>query len=910
MKMLKTLFSWLSKSTELLFAQPTVRCICLDVVVMSLIASNILMANDTTEKVTSREIIPLTQEQIATYLLSSDGQQAPHEVLTEEGWKDLQLDRLMVRVDPLAATAFGQWGIRFQSHPVAGEKSLSRVQVAQELLNNSELYACLRQELAGIAQGQQALLNFWDPLKQSNLETGETGYLDRAKALYWSKGFAKLNSQNYCLEAGLALHNIRDLTALAFSWGILRTIAMTSRAASRRQLPAITSTLQQIWQDNLNFFSLAWRPEYRARRDAFMQFDNDNYIQETITHPDGYTYDTYRRPSDSLKEGLYSSRGVELAAQGAQVQRKCQQIRTAIKKIQHRRDLSPEQRIAASLGAHLLENTYSTAAAAQGINWRRMWAMVPPHMRDERQLAGIFNGMTAYLPPEQQHLVQQLGQQQLGGDRGAQQLLEGLARASRFFELEARLRTAQDLTPYAQDIEQANETLGQVLLGLQLSGVASMPGVHEILLDNLEHVATFTDNKAGNISQGFTTAEWHDCLRLERQAHNKPLSYPIFWNSLRMATCLPAIIATYICSKALIKREHILRTMHAELVQVAQLLQHAHNLSVIGQESSILTDSEAFKQLQNFFADSAVSSAPLRELLAELKTATFAKPSALLFYRGRVLKTYRLLQEIKHELVPLLQALAKIDGMVAIATFGREHQHTKANFSIPKLLDEQGVPVISVHYGWLPLIDADKAVANTFAMGKNNPNAVILTGPNGTGKSAIMKMMAYVYVLAQSWGMVPAKKVEITPVTRVLTYIAPEEDVTKNLSTFMSQKVRADNIVSSVKLATQEDRFFVVIDEPFSGTVELQAAGLAAELAYTLGNDRRDLLLLATHFEAPTKLSQTSENFANYQLQVDTDPHTGKPVRRFVLLKGSATWWFDTSPEAKERQRLYIEHLC
>lgn len=722
----------------------------------------------------STDIIQLTLVQIATQILQSN-EAFKEEVVTQSSWDDLQLERLMQKVDKHALTSFGPWGIRFQSRPVVGQSLQHRVAAARELFTQPELFVQLRKEMATIAKAEKSLLNFWDPAQQSDPKLGQMGHLDRAQGLYYNS-LKAFNNNSLTLEARMALLHARDLSLLIASWGVFRTAAMLARTVSRRQLPAVGATLQDIYRDNVHFFSRKKSPEFLA---ASAQLD------DVMRH-------------------------------------------------------MPEM-----VWARILGNT-------------------------ER--------------------VQELERLQIEGQQGINDFLR---------------QDEHELRAIERESDEYIATQGWNPLSAQGLGVKVLGGLEKFAV-GVTFGAAITNRK-------FTMGEWNHLIAQEykRSHYGRPMN-PVLHFALcafyRGLLSIVAIVGTKTFGGWIFSREKILRSLQVELVDVAKILHCAQRISLCGEQYPALNTQEAFVQLR-YYTQNKETEGKIRKLLSLLNSRTFTTSNPVLFTRGRVLCAYQLLKEIKHELVPLMAALAKIDGMLAINSFAREHTNKEATFGVPVFIPKGESPIVHAKALWLPLIDAHQAVVNDIYLGKNHPKAGIITGPNGTGKSAIMKALAYSVVLAQGWGLVPAQEIQLTEIDHIETYIDPQEDVSQGLSTFMAQKTRADRILARLHNAPSTKSFLILIDEPFSGTVEQQASGLAASLAHDIGSDPRTLLMLATHFEAPTNLAATNKLFANYQLLVEIDPITKLPIRRFCLLPGSATWWFDTSPAAREKQKLYIENL-
>ena len=134
---------------------------------------------------------------------------------------------------------------------------------------------------------------------------------------------------------------------------------------------------------------------------------------------------------------------------------------------------------------------------------------------------------------------------------------------------------------------------------------------------------------------------------------------------------------------------------------------------------------------------------------------------------------------------------------------------------------------------WLPMIK--NSVSNTMKFGgEQHPNKLVITGPNGGGKSVFLKTLGCCVVLAQSWGIVPAKRARLSLLDGVRTCIHPQESLEHELSTFMAEKMRIDAIKQYVFQNNAPGfKVLLLLDEPFKGTVDSESA----DRIYEFGKD-------------------------------------------------------------------------
>ncbi len=168
-----------------------------------------------------------------------------------------------------------------------------------------------------------------------------------------------------------------------------------------------------------------------------------------------------------------------------------------------------------------------------------------------------------------------------------------------------------------------------------------------------------------------------------------------------------------------------------------------------------------------------------------------------------------------------------------------------------------------------------------------------------------MKAISHAIILAQAWGVCPAQKMTMRMFTGLYSSLSPREDLQQNLSTFMAEKRRIDDIKKYMLDYNENDCFFIFLDEPYRGTVESEAAYRIDLFAKELVPLKHCMMIMATHLQEPTKLPATTNGvFANYQLGLE-EKADGKFVRTFKLYPGFADWWFSDML----KRRRFIDQL-
>jgi hypothetical protein len=280
-----------------------------------------------------------------------------------------------------------------------------------------------------------------------------------------------------------------------------------------------------------------------------------------------------------------------------------------------------------------------------------------------------------------------------------------------------------------------------------------------------------------------------------------------------------------------------------------------------------------------------------KELMSLLQSSTFDSKDSLLVSRGKMVRAHFLLKKVKHELIPALQAIAEFDAYFALAKLYKEHQGKKNSFVFAQFIN-QATPKFALPACWEPLVATPQQ--NDLYFGeKGVPIRMLITGPNGGGKSTVLKSFAHAIIMAQGWGIIPAKSAQMTITHGLRTSLDPREDISKGLSTFMAQKKRIGELGEFLKKSSSTNKTVVILDEPYRGTVDDETA----DRIYTFGKQAVNVphatLMVATHVKKPLQLAQeTKGGFANYQIGIQ-EQGQGRFTRTFKLLPGAAQWWFN-----------------
>ncbi len=292
-------------------------------------------------------------------------------------------------------------------------------------------------------------------------------------------------------------------------------------------------------------------------------------------------------------------------------------------------------------------------------------------------------------------------------------------------------------------------------------------------------------------------------------------------------------------------------------------------------------------------------SADLKKLNDILDSSMFNKDSKL-FLPGQLFAAHSLMQQVKGELVPAMQAVAEFDAYLSLAKLCKEHEGQENGFTFVEFIP-QDTPFIEIDQVWTPFVGAHKAVSNPIKIGVDGkPIRMVITGPNGGGKSIYFTALGQAVVMAHSWGIVPGNRARMTFFNQIRTSFAPQEDKLHGISKFMAQKRHIASISRLIKTSNADNKMLVLLDEPYDGTTE----HLMAERVFDFGTMVKQLphvvIGIATHVQKPIELAYDG-SFINYHVGI-AEPKRGMFERTFKLEEGPAHWWFNDKEQGGRYQ--------
>lgn len=205
--------------------------------------------------------------------------------------------------------------------------------------------------------------------------------------------------------------------------------------------------------------------------------------------------------------------------------------------------------------------------------------------------------------------------------------------------------------------------------------------------------------------------------------------------------------------------------------------------------------------------------------------------------------------------------VAQLDCLCSFAT-----QAKTAGYTRP-LLDESYD--LEIKDGRHPVIEkqlpADEAyIANDVFLDRENQQIIMITGPNMSGKSAILRQTALIVLLAQMGSFVPAAGVRMGCVDKIFTRVGASDNISMGESTFMVEMNETASILNNLS-----DRSLILLDEIGRGTSTYDGISIAwAITEYLHEHPTKAKTLFATHYHELNEMTETFSRIKNFNVSV------------------------------------------
>ncbi|GMN10732.1 DNA mismatch repair protein MutS [Croceitalea sp. MTPC9] len=207
------------------------------------------------------------------------------------------------------------------------------------------------------------------------------------------------------------------------------------------------------------------------------------------------------------------------------------------------------------------------------------------------------------------------------------------------------------------------------------------------------------------------------------------------------------------------------------------------------------------------------------------------------------------------------QLIAKLDCLCGFAQLAKDN-----NYILPEIDDSNA---LEIKDGRHPVIEkqlplGESYITNDVILNRDDQQIIMITGPNMSGKSAILRQTALIVLLAQMGSFVPAASAKIGVVDKIFTRVGASDNISMGESTFMVEMNETASILNNLS-----ERSLVLLDEIGRGTSTYDGISIAWAISeYLHEHPSRAKTLFATHYHELNEMTSTFSRIKNYNVSV------------------------------------------
>lgn len=229
----------------------------------------------------------------------------------------------------------------------------------------------------------------------------------------------------------------------------------------------------------------------------------------------------------------------------------------------------------------------------------------------------------------------------------------------------------------------------------------------------------------------------------------------------------------------------------------------------------------------------------------------------------------RLFEELIYALAEFLQPIqynaslvARLDCLMSFAKLAKLNNYVRPSINSSKAINIKNGrhPVIEQN---LPI--GEEYIANDVYLDEDKQQIIMITGPNMSGKSALLRQTALIVLMSQMGSFVPADSAVLGYVDKVFTRVGANDNISSGESTFMVEMNETASILNNIS-----DRSLILLDEIGRGTSTYDGISIAWSIAEFLHqhNKFKPKTLFATHYHELNDMASTFKRIKNFNVSV------------------------------------------
>jgi len=219
--------------------------------------------------------------------------------------------------------------------------------------------------------------------------------------------------------------------------------------------------------------------------------------------------------------------------------------------------------------------------------------------------------------------------------------------------------------------------------------------------------------------------------------------------------------------------------------------------------------------------------------------------------------------------------ISQLDCFSSFAETAKEN-----NYCMPELDESYEINISKGRHAVIEkqLAAENPYVANDLFLDREKQQMIMITGPNMSGKSALLRQTALIIIMAQIGSFVPAENLKMGIVDKIFTRVGASDNISMGESTFMVEMNEAATILNNIS-----DRSLILLDEIGRGTSTYDGISIAWAISEFIHNhSTRAKTLFATHYHELNEMTLSYDRIKNYNVSIKEEKNDVLFLRKLI----------------------------
>jgi len=240
-------------------------------------------------------------------------------------------------------------------------------------------------------------------------------------------------------------------------------------------------------------------------------------------------------------------------------------------------------------------------------------------------------------------------------------------------------------------------------------------------------------------------------------------------------------------------------------------------------------------------------------------------------FQGLINKMYKYIKTVQNNAL----IISQLDCFSSFAQTAKEN-----NYCMPEINESYDINIVKGRHA---VIEAQLAaenpyVANDLFLDREKQQIIMITGPNMSGKSALLRQTALIVVMAQIGSFVPAENLKMGIIDKIFTRVGASDNISMGESTFMVEMNEAATILNNIS-----DRSLILLDEIGRGTSTYDGISIAWAISeFIHDHSTKAKTLFATHYHELNEMTLSYDRIKNFNVSIKEEKNDVLFLRKLI----------------------------